>query len=316
MNSWPDAGNNRINIWPGSGNNTTPENLQRKKNTASSAAVDAPSLREFCCFELLNRTSRGALLLFGRGAAAMVCCARLAHFVDFNRELDGIRGRFRAEVIHASLQSTLPTVEMHGRRLGSARIDHVDVQRLGLVDVGAPVRSHVQNNPLLDLPDSLVQVPQIGWEIEILNTAVVRNELHAQVLGPQLALHKIPQQVPIHLDELAGQHAPHVQILRVRLERLVVPKDLRSACSWHRGNQQRVTQTVLGNSRFQAGPVPTATARGAVPQVKLQLAFTRRGTSERLIRALQDSKVTGCVARCEVDSLKDVHIQLPRSLAL
>merc|ERR1719330_581787 len=316
INTWPDVSDPHQRLarfW----RQRSPRKLatEKKQSQASGAAVDAPSLRELCCFELLNRTSRGTLLLFGRVSDALVCC-RLAHFVNFNCELDGIRSRFSAEVVHASLQSNLPTMEVHGRKLGSARIDHVDVQRLGLVDVGTPVRSHVENNPLLDLPDCLVQLLQIGWEVEILNAAVVSDELHAQVLGPQLALHKIPQQVPIHLDELPGQHAPHIQILRVRLERLVVPKDLRSACSWHRGNQQRVTQTVLGNSRLQVGPVPTATARGAVPQVELQLAFTRRGTSEGLIRALQHCEVTGRIARCEIDCLEDVQIQLPRSFAL
>merc|ERR1712113_15177 len=185
------VGNNHINTWPDSGDSAAPENLQRKKKTKSSAAVDASSLRQLCCFELLNRTSRGDLLLFGRISAAVVCCARLAHLVDFDCDLDGIHGRFRAEVVHASLQSTLPAVEVHGRKLGSARIDHVDVQRLGLVDVGTPVSSHVQNNPLLYLPDCLVQLPQISGEIEILNAAVVRDELHAKVLSPQLTLHKI-----------------------------------------------------------------------------------------------------------------------------
>merc|ERR1712113_352764 len=208
------VGNNHINTWPDSGDSAAPENLQRKKKTKSSAAVDASSLRQLCCFELLNRTSRGDLLLFGRISAAVACCARLAYFIDFNCELDGIRGRFRAEVVHASLQSALPTVEVHGRKLGSARVDHVDVQRLGLVDVGTPVRGHVQDNSLLDLPDCLVQLPQIGGEIEVLDAAVVRDELHAQVLCPQLALHKIPQQMPIHLDELARQDAPHIQVLR------------------------------------------------------------------------------------------------------
>lgn len=46
-----------------------------------------------------------------------------------NGEFDGIYSCLGPEIIQTCLQSQLPTMEVHGRKLGSAGIHHVDVPR-------------------------------------------------------------------------------------------------------------------------------------------------------------------------------------------
>ena len=57
---------------------------------------------------------------------------------------------------------TLPTPATGICRIrGRRRIDHVDIERLRLIDVGTTVRSHVQHHSLLHFPDRLVQLLHI-----------------------------------------------------------------------------------------------------------------------------------------------------------
>ena len=49
--------------------------------------------------------------------------------VDIHSELDGIRCRLGSQVVETCLEAKLPSVEMHGRKLCSAGIHHVNVPR-------------------------------------------------------------------------------------------------------------------------------------------------------------------------------------------
>ena len=73
-------------------------------------------------------------------------------------ELDGLGGGLSPQVVHPSLQTQLPTVEVHRAHLAKVWLGNVDVKGLGLVDVGAPVGRLSQHVLLADLPHSLVQV--------------------------------------------------------------------------------------------------------------------------------------------------------------
>mmetsp|Transcript_9849 Transcript_9849/g.29471 ORF Transcript_9849/g.29471 Transcript_9849/m.29471 type:complete len:237 (+) Transcript_9849:2-712(+) len=126
-----------------------------------------------------------------------------AHLLNLHGELDCIGGSLCSQVVEAGLKTKLPAVEVHGRQLRGCRIHHVDVQRLRLVDVSATVGCHVQDNPLLDLPDGLVKLLKVGGEVQQLDAAVVSNELHTHVIGPEAPLDEVSEQVPVDLNELA-----------------------------------------------------------------------------------------------------------------
>lgn len=54
-------------------------------------------------------------------------------FLDFtvvHRELDGVGGRARAQVVHARLQALLPAVKVHASQLAKVGLANVNVQRL------------------------------------------------------------------------------------------------------------------------------------------------------------------------------------------
>jgi len=115
-----------------------------------------------------------------------------------NGEFDGIYSCLGPEIIQTCLQSQLPTMEVHGRKLGSAGIHHVDVpwwsgepmnqwwrnkvnaaadirldtqilplnknQGLWLINVGPTVSSHIEHHPLLDFPNlSKVGTKKNSW---------------------------------------------------------------------------------------------------------------------------------------------------------
>mmetsp|Transcript_10136 Transcript_10136/g.26796 ORF Transcript_10136/g.26796 Transcript_10136/m.26796 type:complete len:333 (+) Transcript_10136:419-1417(+) len=286
----------------------------RKAARFSRAAVEARAFR--CCgLELLDgpllRALRRRLLRLRRtlGGGA-------ADLVDLDCELDRIGGSLGAQVVHARLEADLPAVEVHGRELGRCRVRHVDVQGLRLVDVHTTIGRHVQDRALHDLPDCLVQVLQLHGQVQVLYAAVLRDELHAQVLRPQSSLDEVFEQVPVDLHELAREHTTHVQVLRVGLEGLVVAQDLRSTRRRHGREHQGVAQTELRDLHLQCGPVPAAALRSDAPEVELQLSFARRRALEGLVCSIFLGELARGLASREIDGLEDIDVQLLGGLAL
>ena len=152
------------------------------------------------------------------------------------------------------------------------------------VDVRPAVCRHVEHHALPDLPYRLVELLHVGRHVDLLHATVVRDELHPQVLCPQAPLDEVAQPVAVHLHELSREHPAHVEVLRVGLEGLVVPRGLRGARGWHRRDEQRVPQAVPRDPRLQARPVPAPALRGHLPEVKLQAALTRGRASIGLRR--------------------------------
>mmetsp|Transcript_115149 Transcript_115149/g.161857 ORF Transcript_115149/g.161857 Transcript_115149/m.161857 type:complete len:210 (+) Transcript_115149:316-945(+) len=200
-------------------------------------------------------------------------------------------------------------MEMHGRELGSGHIHHVDVQGLRLVDVSSPIGRHVQDHPLADLPHGLIELLDVVGEIKCLDTPIVGDELEPQLLAPQVAGDQVTEKVPVDLHELPREHSAHVEVLRVRLEGLIVPQDLCCARRRHWRDQERVPETELGNLLLEALPVPTPALRSLLPHVKLEDALAHGTAFVGLIGAKPLCQLAGRLASGEVDSLEDVLIQ-------
>mmetsp|Transcript_15039 Transcript_15039/g.28222 ORF Transcript_15039/g.28222 Transcript_15039/m.28222 type:complete len:233 (+) Transcript_15039:334-1032(+) len=207
-------------------------------------------------------------------------------------------------------------MEVHGRQLSCGHIHHVDVQGLRLVDVSPSVSSHVQDDPLFDLPDCLVELLDVRGKIQSLHGAVLGHELDTQLLVPQASLDQILQQVTIDLHKLSRQDAADVEVLCVGLEGLVVPQDLSGAGRRHWGHQQRVSQAGRGNASLEPLPIPASTARGPAPKIKLQQAFAGGAARIGLIGAVGFGQLAGSLAGGVVDRLKDVLVELLRLCAL
>mmetsp|Transcript_25495 Transcript_25495/g.80440 ORF Transcript_25495/g.80440 Transcript_25495/m.80440 type:complete len:380 (-) Transcript_25495:95-1234(-) len=282
---------------------------------ASRTAVDASVLR-LACLELLDGLLLRTGCSFGRLRRRLARAAGLPDLLDIHGELDGVDGRLGPQVVHARLEAQLPAVEVHGRELRRRGVDHVDVQRLRLVDVSAPVGCHVEHDLLLDLPDGLVELLEVRGQLEALHAAVVGDELRADVLRPELALRELAHEVAVHLHELARERAAHVEVLRVGLEGLVVPQDLRRAGRGHGGYQQGVPEAVLRDLGLQARPVPAAALGRALPEVELQEALARGRAWVALVGPVAGGKLAAGLAGGEVDGLEDVLVEPARGLAL
>mmetsp|Transcript_49808 Transcript_49808/g.61157 ORF Transcript_49808/g.61157 Transcript_49808/m.61157 type:complete len:219 (-) Transcript_49808:119-775(-) len=201
-------------------------------------------------------------------------------------------------------------MEMHRSDLGSRSVNHVDVQGLGLVDVGSAIRGHIQDHLLLDLPDRLIQLLHVVRQLQLLHAAILGNQLRSQVLVPQTCSDQILQQMAIHLNELSREYSAHVEVLRVGLKGFIVAQDLRSGCCRHRSHQQGISDATLGNLRFELGPIPSTTLWLNFPHVKLQLSLRYGATLVGLIWPLQLRQFTGRFASREVDGLENVLVQL------
>mmetsp|Transcript_24091 Transcript_24091/g.50016 ORF Transcript_24091/g.50016 Transcript_24091/m.50016 type:complete len:412 (+) Transcript_24091:68-1303(+) len=224
-------------------------------------------------------------------------------------ELDGISGRLGPQVIHARLEPPLPAMKMHGSDFGRCGINHVDVQGLGLIDVGPPICCHVQDDLLLDLPDRLIEFLHVFWQIQLLHTSIVGDQLCPKLLIPKALGNEVLQKVTIHLNKLSREHTAHIEVLRVGLEGLVVPQDLCGGGRGHWRYQQGIPQAALRDTCLELGPIPSATLGLNAPHVELQLSLRHWAPLIRLIGSIELCQFTGGLAGCEVDGLEDVLVQ-------
>mmetsp|Transcript_57690 Transcript_57690/g.108109 ORF Transcript_57690/g.108109 Transcript_57690/m.108109 type:complete len:222 (-) Transcript_57690:1604-2269(-) len=205
---------------------------------------------------------------------------------------------------------------MHRGQLLHGAIRHVDVQGLGLVDVRPAIRRKIQDPLLTDLPDRLVQVLHVLGKRQLLHAAIVGNELHAQLLCVEATLDEIAQEVAVHRHELSGERPPHVEVLGVWLEGLVVAQDLSGARRGHRGKQQRVPEAVPADALLQPSPVPAPALGRPSPEVKLKLTLAGWGALKGLVSSLLLRKLARSFAGGEVHRLEDVFVESPCTFAL
>lgn len=161
---------------------------------------------------LLNRTPNCARCRCQAHSIAacrwkLSCCVCPPHLVHLNSEFDCVGRCLGAQVVHARLQTQLPTMEVHGGEFGNCGIDHMDVKRLGLVNVCTACSRHSEHNPLLDLPDRFIKILQVHGKVQVLHATIARDELHTHVVSPEAVMNQITEQVSVHLNKLAREHA-------------------------------------------------------------------------------------------------------------
>jgi hypothetical protein len=252
-------------------------------------------------------------------------------------KLNGVDGRSSSQVVHSRLETLLPSVEVHRGQLTHRRVGQVDVERLGLVDEGTSVGGEVDDGLLADLPDGLVDRLQLGRDAgNVLNGTAMgdaaergrtRRESATQtreeqitlrhrnshpvlhVIVPQPHVDEIPQQPGTNDLELSSQDPSGVNVARVRLETLVPSQDLRRRRGRHGRDQERVSETVLGDIRLERGPVPEV-ARGDSPEVVLQPTLGSGRTGVRRVVTVLLGHLAGRLERGVVDGLEDLQVEL------
>lgn len=225
-------------------------------------------------------------------------------------ELDGSSGSLGTEIVHASLETELPTGEVHGGDLAHRRILHVNVEGLRLIDEGTTVSSHLDDGTLRELPDGLVERLDVIRDVgNLLDGAVGSNDAVLHLVRPQTEVDQVLQEPGVDDLELTGQDTARVNVRSVRLEALVEAKNLTGRGSRHGRNEQGVADTVLGDLSLQAVPVPQVSG-GLVPHVILQNALGSGATLERLIGAVLLGELNGGSKSSVVDGLEDLNVEV------
>lgn len=107
------------------------------------------------------------------------------------------------------------------------RVFLVEVQTLGLTNVGASGDGKVHHFLLTDLPHSLVDVFHVLRNLlDPLDTAIVGNDLVLDGGGPEVELDQVSHEVLVDADELTREDSSSVDVRGERLETLVVAEDL------------------------------------------------------------------------------------------
>ncbi|KAH3661623.1 hypothetical protein OGAPHI_006472 [Ogataea philodendri] len=120
---------------------------------------------------------------------------------------------------------------------------------------------------------------------------------------------KVSQQVWVNDLELTSKNSSGVNVGSVRLETLVVSKNLRSRSGRHWCNQKRVSQSVLLDLGLQGVPVPKI-GRFLAPQVELQDTLRSWRSFVGLVLAILNSQLHGGFQSTVVDGLEDLDVQL------
>ena len=115
----------------------------------------------------------------------------------------------------------------------TTRTAHEQVQGLGLVDEGAPVPGHVNEDLHGQLPRRFVQGLQLlGDARNVLNGPPARHDGVAHVGRPQAQSHQVPHHVLVDDEKVARKDAPRVQVGRDGLKGLVVAQNLEAHGTW------------------------------------------------------------------------------------
>lgn len=94
----------------------------------------------------------------------------------------------------------------------------------------------------------------------------------------------------------------------IRLEALVVAKDLTGGSSGHRRQKQRVPETSLGDLGLQGTPVPQI-CRSSAPEVELELSLLGGTAFPGFVGAISGSYLGTGLKSTMVDGLEDLDVQ-------
>ena len=186
----------------------------------------------------------------------------------------------------------------------------MDVERLGLADVGTTVGGHIEDGPLGDLPNRLEHILDgLGDLANVLDGSTVGDDLVTDRLSPETTGGELAEEVLVDNGELTGEDTTIVHVGGEGLGGLVVAQDLSSGGSRHGSHEERVAHAVLSNLLLEAGPVP-AVAGGDAPHVVLELALAGGRSLVGLVGALLLGKLATGGDSTEVDGLEDVLVEL------
>lgn len=103
----------------------------------------------------------------------------------------------------------LPGMEVQGGELPKVGIGHVHVEALRLVDEGPPVRRHVHQLALLDLPHRLVKRLELFRDVQVLPyriLALSHQQTYTSVVGLSQQWLSLLSLEPTYCDFTNSQH--------------------------------------------------------------------------------------------------------------
>jgi hypothetical protein len=168
----------------------------------------------------------------------------------------------------------------------------------------------LDNLSLRNLPHGLVQSLDIGRDVgDVLNGTVISNDTVLHSIGPKTHVDKILEEPGVDNLELASKDSALVDVRGVRLEALVVAKNLRSTGSRHGSKEQTVADTVSLDILTEGLPVPKV--RGLdIPHVKLKNTLRGRRALEGGVGTLLLGELHRGSQGSVVDGLEDLLVEL------
>lgn len=128
----------------------------------------------------------------------------------------------------------------------------MDVEGLGLIDEGAAVGGHLHDGALGDFPDGFVEGLDVGGDVgHVLDGAAVRDDAVFHVVAPETHVDEVFEKPGVNNLEFAGEHAPGVDVGRVRFETLIVAEDLARGGGGHWGDKEGVADAVFGDGLLE-----------------------------------------------------------------
>lgn len=136
-----------------------------------------------------------------------------------NSKLDGIGGRSGSKVVATSLETSLPSIEVHGSELRERGVGEMDVKGLGLVNESSSVSCKVDDSLLRNLPDSSINLFEIIRDVgDGLNGTASGNDKLLHVIVPKIKVDKVSQQPRADHLEIARKYSSSVKHGRIRFK--------------------------------------------------------------------------------------------------
>lgn len=112
--------------------------------------------------------------------------------LNINCEFDGISCRSASQVIHSSLQTLFPSIEVHWAHLGVGWFSQMDIQRLRLINERTSSQSEIQNCFLTDFPNSFEDFPSFRRDLcNLLHRTISSNEFVSNLRSPEILFNKV-----------------------------------------------------------------------------------------------------------------------------
>ena len=114
----------------------------------------------------------------------------------------------------------------------------------------------------------------------------------------------------VDTDKLTRQDSSSIDVGSKWLKTLVVSKNLRRACSWHRSNKEGVAGTKLNYILTEFVPVIAVCVWFLIPQIELEFSLRKRRSFKSLIGSFNFCDFHWSFHWCMVDCLKDFSVDI------